>query len=218
MHGDKIFFSDQNLNPEQPMSMEGTNSHFQHKFKEFLSDFNKENVRVYHKQILAMIEHRKYCLTLNLSDLKQSNEKEYETFISKPLEILGVMEEAVKAYINERIHEFPKYDGVNPWQVCIISDEHPKRLREIESRFVNSLFVVSGIIISCTKPYIKAEVLKLKCRNCECTRTIRLAPGQYPSIPRICTGDGSQRSKCPPDPFVPMPESQVIDTQSLKIQ
>lgn len=49
----------------------------------------------------------------------------------KPLEMLGVMEEAVKAYVIERKQEFFNYDGVAPWQICIISDENPKRLREI---------------------------------------------------------------------------------------
>ncbi len=72
MQGDRIFFSDQNLNAEQPMAIEGTNSHFQHHFKAFLSDFNRENVRVYHKQISSMLQHGKYCLTLQLSDLKQA--------------------------------------------------------------------------------------------------------------------------------------------------
>lgn len=79
------------------------------------------------------------------------------------------------------------------------------------------MFVISGIIISCTKPYIKASELKLKCRNCQLARTIKLAPGQYPSIPMICTGQNSGQ-KCPPDPFVALPESSVIDTQSMKIQ
>jgi len=52
--------------------MEGTNHNFQHMFKIFLSDFNRDNVRVYHKQISAMIQHGKYYLTLQLSDLKQA--------------------------------------------------------------------------------------------------------------------------------------------------
>jgi hypothetical protein len=72
MHGDRITFTNQNLNPEQPSAIEGTNSHFQHHFKAFLSDFNKENVRVYHKQISAMLQHGRYCLTLQLADLKQA--------------------------------------------------------------------------------------------------------------------------------------------------
>lgn len=72
MHGDRIFYTDQNLNSEQPSSIEGTNSYFQRYFKAFLSDFTKEHVRIYHKQISAMVQHGKYYLTLQLSDLKQA--------------------------------------------------------------------------------------------------------------------------------------------------
>jgi hypothetical protein len=34
----------------------------------------------------------------------------------------------------------------------------------------------------------------------------------------ICTGQNGSNQKCPTDPFVALPESHVIDTQSLKIQ
>ena len=107
---------------------------------------------------------------------------------------------------------------MSPWQVCVISEELPRRLRDIESRLVNNIFVISGIIISCTKPYIKASELKIKCRSCQLVRTIKLAPGQYPSFPQMCPGQGGANMKCPPDPYVALPESSVIDTQSLKIQ
>lgn len=102
MHGDRIFYADQNLNSEQPSSNENTNSYFQRLFKSFLSDFTKENIRVYHKQIAAMSQHGKYFLTLQLSDLKQSEEKLYEKFLSKPLEMIVVMEESIKSYVIER--------------------------------------------------------------------------------------------------------------------
>jgi DNA replication licensing factor MCM5 len=86
---------------------------------------------------------------------------------------------------------------------------------------VSKLFVVSGIIISTTKPYIKASKLKLRCRNCLATKVVELAPGQFPYVPSICIGqlgNGGQSQKCPNDPFVAMPDSEVIDTQSMKIQ
>lgn len=69
------------------------------------------------------------------------------------------------------------------------------------------MFVISGIVISCTKSYIKASLLKLKCKGCQTARNIRILPGQYPYIPKICIGDGSGTQKCPPDPFVPLPDS-----------
>ncbi len=37
MHGDRIYFTDQNLNDRQTTSIEGTNSHFQLHFKQFIA-------------------------------------------------------------------------------------------------------------------------------------------------------------------------------------
>lgn len=80
------------------------------------------------------------------------------------------------------------------------------------------MFVINGIVISCTKPFIKASELKVKCRGCQFVKSIKLAPGQNPYVPMMCTGGGSNQQKCPPDPFVALPESLVIDTQSMRIQ
>jgi len=102
--------------------------------------------------------------------------------------------------------------------VTVNSDENPKKIRDVNSALVSKLFVVSGIIISTTKPYIKASKLKLKCRNCMATKIIELAPGQSPYVPAFCPGQGGMNMKCPNDPFVAMPDSEVIDTQSMKIQ
>lgn len=87
----------------------------------------------------------------------------------------------------------------------------------MSSSLVAKLFTVSGIIISATKPYLKASKLKLKCKNCLASKVIELAPGQNPYVPFYCQGLNGQE-KCPNDPFVAMPDSEVIDTQSLKIQ
>jgi DNA replicative helicase MCM subunit Mcm2 (Cdc46/Mcm family) len=93
------------------------------------------------------------------------------------------------------------------WQVVIISDEIPKKLREVNSTLVSKVFVVSGIIISTTKPYIKASKLKIKCKNCQLVKIIDLAPGQFPYVPSFCQGQNGIAQKCPNDPFVAMPDS-----------
>jgi DNA replication licensing factor MCM5 len=83
---------------------------------------------------------------------------------------------------------------------------------------ISRLFVVSGIIISSTKPYIKASKLKLQCKSCLNTKTIELAPGQFPYVPSFCEGLAGHTQKCPKDSFLAMPNSEVIDSQNLKIQ
>ena len=77
MHGDRFYFTEQNLNAEHPVNIEGTNSNFQHGFKAFIDQFNRENVRVYHKHIAAMLQQGRHCFTLHLADLKMKDEGLY---------------------------------------------------------------------------------------------------------------------------------------------
>ena len=97
------------------------------------------------------------------------------------------------------------------------SDDHPTRIRDIKSNMVSRMFVISGIIISSTKPYIKASKLKLQCKSCSRNKILDLQPGQWPFIPSFCDGI-SEGVKCPKDSYVALPTSEVIDTQSLRIQ
>ena len=78
--------------------------------------------------------------------------------------------------------------------------------------------VISGIIISTTKPYIKASKLKIQCRICGNTKSIDLQPGQWPFVPSFCEGIQGVTQKCPKDSFVAVPTNDVIDTQNLRIQ
>jgi DNA replicative helicase MCM subunit Mcm2 (Cdc46/Mcm family) len=91
-------------------------------------------------------------------------------------------------------------------------------LREITSVYVQKLFVIQGIIISATKPYIKASKLKLKCKDCDSIKFVDIAPGQTPFVPMICLGGMRNDKRCSQDPFAAMPDSEVMDVQSLKIQ
>jgi DNA replicative helicase MCM subunit Mcm2 (Cdc46/Mcm family) len=99
MQGERIYFSDQNLNSEQSTLIEGTNIHFQHTFKSFLHNFNRDNTRPYHRQLSAQIHKNKHVLPLELSDLKGYDEQLYEKLIASPMEMLRVMEEGARNYV-----------------------------------------------------------------------------------------------------------------------
>ncbi len=102
--------------------------------------------------------------------------------------------------------------------MIIISDDSPKKLRDVTSVDVQKLFVIQGIIISTTKPFIKASKLKLKCKDCQTIRFVDVPPGQNPFVPAFCTGGVRVNKVCSKDPFVAMPDSEVFDVQNLKIQ
>jgi hypothetical protein len=95
MNGERIYFSDQNLVQENPMGAEGTtNASFQNAFKQFIAEFSKDNIRIYDKLLLNIVQSQqgKYYLPIILGDLKETNEALYEKYISKPLEMLSVMD------------------------------------------------------------------------------------------------------------------------------
>ena len=102
--------------------------------------------------------------------------------------------------------------------MSVKSEEIPIKIREVNSQMVGKMFVVSGIIISTTKPYIKASKLKIQCKSCQTTKTIVIEPGQNPYVPAYCEEGARMGHKCPQDPYVALPDSEVIDAQSLKIQ
>lgn len=138
--------------------------------------------------------------------------------MASPNECLPAMEEALSAYAAERegaIIVDGEETNYPMWQIKLTTDQNPKKLRDIGNSLVGRIFVVQGIIVSCTKPYIKASTLVIQCRNCQHNKRIVLNPGDRPTIPRRCYADAKT---CGMDPYVVLPTSDVIDEQRLKIQ
>jgi DNA replicative helicase MCM subunit Mcm2 (Cdc46/Mcm family) len=93
MNGERVYFSDQNLNTSDAGSMlvEGTNTHFQHTFKNFLKDYTQENMRIYHRNLTIQTQKGKYYLPVELADMKAFEEHLYEKIMASPMEMLKVM-------------------------------------------------------------------------------------------------------------------------------
>ena len=102
-----------------------------------------------------------------------------------PLDILRVMEGALEEYLKENKEEYPLWEE-HRWQVILKSRNNPIRIRDLKSNLVSTMFVVKGIIISATKPYLKASKLKIQCKSCGNTKQIILQPGQPPYVPNYC--------------------------------
>jgi DNA replication licensing factor MCM5 len=115
-------------------------------------------------------------------------------------------------------------DEVPSFQFLLKSDSSPKNLRQLTSASVQKLIVVQGIIVSATKPSIKASRLAVQCRNCGNVKNLYVKSGYGGvNIPRICDNSKNQgpenKEKCPLDSYVPVPEySEFMDIQNLKLQ
>ena len=118
----------------------------------------------------------------------------------------------------KNIKEVPNF------QFLLKCDSSPKNLRQLTATSVQKLVVIQGIIVSATKPAIKASNLAVQCRHCGDVKYLYVKSGYGGvSIPRICDKAKSQgvdaKEKCPLDSYAPVAEySQYIDIQSLKLQ
>ena len=130
------------------------------------------------------------------------------------MEGISIMEDAASVYAQEHSRNT---DYKEKWQIMINTDQNPRKLRDVNSSLVSKMFSVQGIVVTTSKPFLKASVLKIQCKSCGHIKDLPLAPGQTPYIPRKCMV-GTNESACEMDPYMVLPTSEVIDAQQIKIQ
>lgn len=96
-------------------------------------------------------------------------------------------------------------------------------IRDLSSDQIGRLVVIPGIITSASKTSIKATKVVIKCRNCGHEKNMEVKGGfRGIQMPRQCQQshvEGTERERCPLDPYLVVPEdSEYIDQQTLKIQ
>lgn len=177
---------------EQPVNKETVKK----LFLEFL-DSNKEYIQVLNRNINL----KEYTLTIKLEHLFQYSDV---LSMNNPEQSIGWFEEAI-------VEKFElQTEGGNPlsFQLHIISDEQLTGLREINSKKINRIIRVQGIVVSSSTVFTKPKMVYIVCRNCLNGKLVK------DLIPRAC-----DKGECPVDPYVIVPEkSVVVDVQYIKIQ
>ncbi|KAF9762999.1 DNA replication licensing factor mcm5 [Nosema granulosis] len=159
-------------------------------FLEFL-ETNKEYLQVLKRNINL----KEYTLTINLEDLLQFSE--ILSMENNPEQSIGWFEEAICG----------KFE-IATFQLHIISSEQITGIREINSRKINKIVRLQGIVVSSSTVFTKPKMVYIVCRNCLNGKLVK------DIIPRSC-----EKGDCPIDPYVVVPEkSVVVDVQYLKIQ
>ena len=131
------------------------------------------------------------------------------------------MEKAIKEVCFELSVNFKKIEDVPDFQFLLKNYANPRSLRDLTSVNIGQLVVIHGIIVSASKPQIKASKLVVQCRNCGNIKSVSMHSSSSGSnIPRICdNSQGQNKEKCPMDSYVVVPEKcAFVDQQTLKIQ
>eukprot|EP01055_Gregarina_sp_Pseudo9_P004631 Gregarina_sp_Pseudo_9__4630@NODE_481_length_2738_cov_16_530937_g453_i0_p1_GENE_NODE_481_length_2738_cov_16_530937_g453_i0NODE_481_length_2738_cov_16_530937_g453_i0_p1_ORF_typecomplete_len816_score278_55MCM/PF00493_23/2_2e03MCM/PF00493_23/3_3e93MCM_lid/PF17855_1/3_3e28MCM_OB/PF17207_3/1_3e25Mg_chelatase/PF01078_21/1_8e06Sigma54_activat/PF00158_26/0_00093MCM_N/PF14551_6/36MCM_N/PF14551_6/0_12AAA_5/PF07728_14/0_0056AAA_3/PF07726_11/0_012RuvB_N/PF05496_12/0_02AAA_2/PF07724_14/0_024DUF3987/PF13148_6/ len=140
----------------------------------------------------------------------------------------SLMEEALSRGVERILSQIPAVKvtlaRMLPFQIEVICRDAPVQIRDLKSSMIQRLLVVPGIVVQAAKPFLKASVLVVQCKDCAARRTLRLPPWkQGLALPRNCDGgaggDAGDAQKCSLDPFVIVSEEcSFIDVQTLKIQ
>jgi DNA replication licensing factor MCM5 len=131
------------------------------------------------------------------------------------------MEKAIKEVCFELSVNYKSVEDVPDFQFLLKNYANPRSLRDLTSANIGQLVVIHGIIVSASKPQIKASQLVVQCRACGNIKSVHLASNKSGNaIPRICDStQGQNKEKCPLDSYVVVPEKCVYaDQQTLKIQ
>eukprot|EP00923_Selenidium_pygospionis_P017409 GHVN01030637.1.p1 GENE.GHVN01030637.1~~GHVN01030637.1.p1 ORF type:complete len:761 (+),score=147.10 GHVN01030637.1:165-2447(+) len=151
------------------------------------------------------------------------------SLLSQPLKYMPAAEEAVKELYYDLVYSgrenykgtFDKSRLVDA-QIDLIAKSNPTKIRDLGAAQLETLKVITGIVVQAFKPQHKLVKMKLQCRDCKQVMTMRLAAWKTAiDVPRQCTlpRTGGDEAKCGLDPYTILSdESKYCDVQTVKIQ
>lgn len=219
LHGDEIFFVDQNLGNQQVDST--TPQELIRRYQEFIKQWMVGNQYVYRDQLMANGGLDMFYISINFEDIEKYDLKISVELRSKPLQTLPLLEQATKElYLASEINKTES--EVLDFQIQLHSGQNPKKLRALKSDDLGRLIKVQAIVVNASKVVIKGKLIVLQCRFCGHEKRLVQEHG-FTSlrIPVYCETRNTNRSSegCGADPYQIVPERcRFMDFQVLKIQ
>lgn len=221
--GESIYSVDQNLSlDEYAIKNRRIEDHMQ-RFKFFLRDWSENNRYKYREQIMKAKPGEDTLMELDLDDITAFDDDLMQGLSNYPDEYISRFEE-VTSQIYSELHEESYKDHIASFQIELTSSQKPRSLRDLTSDLVGKLVVVPGIVVSCSKPAIKAYRVAIQCKGCQQEQFVPVESGMSGiEIPRTCIAPRPQQGvaseKCPRDPYVIIPERCLYTLhQTMKIQ
>eukprot|EP00960_Hanusia_phi_P061766 764934-Hanusia_phi.AAC.1 len=212
----RVTWSDQGL-------ADDTRSFGVSEFQDFIRQFQVGDEFPYRDQLKKNTNMHEYRLEVNLDDLMTFNPKLNDALREKPAELMPIFERAARdVYASMLVGR--REDGETPpdVQVILTSTCNPVGMRDLAAKDYSKLVHIQGIVISASKPRVKATMITLQCKSCKKLVSVLVKPGLHGcSFPRACEGTpgADLQQKCPLDPFQVLSDrSKYVDLQTLKIQ
>ncbi|KAK4535969.1 hypothetical protein CDCA_CDCA06G1994 [Cyanidium caldarium] len=184
---------------------------------------------VYRDQLVRNVNAGHRALYVELEDLQAFDEELSDALRDSPGEVLAQMEAAAaEVVIRLRIGDGTETVAAEPQpqsrvdaasiQVCILSQEHPHPIRELQAAQLDRLTRVAGIVTAASKVRAKARLVTLMCRHCGHRRVMQASAGFGGfAVPRAC--ERASEAQCPLDPYMVLAdESRFADWQTVKLQ
>jgi len=205
----------------------------QSQFRQFLREFRSEDTASYpyREELKANFNEGAYFVSVDLSHLQSFSDLLHQLVTNHPDEYLPIFESAareVAVQISATGHAGEVLDEKIRIQVQFKNFPRITQIRQLAADHVGKLVTIRGIVVSASRPRIKATNLTIMCRNCKTTKTISCSAGFGGArFPRTCdtninAGAGSEGlniQKCPLDPFQILADnSEYVDQQRLKLQ
>jgi len=204
------------------------------RFMEFVREYKSGETYIYREALMENLREGRYFLEVSLEhiDLWQPQAQDSRTamgremvrsFKARPQVYLADMERGLRQLYHELL-QLTGDEDVQEWdtvQLQFYSDVIPTPMRQLNSKVLEKLVVLHGIVIQASRPEAKAQRIRVQCRNCKQMRDIVCNPGKGGAfLPRVCDGGRVQgMDKCPMDSWVIVGEGcEYWDAQSIKLQ
>lgn len=160
----------------------------QKKFIDFITVFKIREKTVYLDRLIANVAKNNNFLEVSLTDLEKTEQKDICVLLKKnPKEVIPKLEAGLKDILFDYTTDYSRLDDVPDIMLNLYSEANPASLRELSSTHVNELVVIRAIVISATKPIIKAKTMVVRCKYCGDQITIPVVSGfARNNIPREC--------------------------------
>ncbi|KAI5286082.1 minichromosome maintenance protein 5 [Ascosphaera acerosa] len=205
----------------QPTGLEEPRTKIQLLLRDFILQFQLDNIFIYRDQLRENVLVNKYYCDVDVAHLIAFNEELAHRLTTEPADTIPLFEAALKQCTQRIVYPSQRDVSLPEHQLLLHSSVSHITIRDLTSEHISHLVRIPGIVIGASAISSKAITVHVQCKACEHSKTIHVDGGfSGLSLPRYCEREREKNEdKCPTDPYVVVHEKcQFVDQQILKLQ